>query len=378
MKERPLFSSYLQAGFECSTHRSKAGRRLDLVHSTGHDVLARKDYARLCEFGISTVREGLRWHLIEPEPGKYDFSTVEPILSASKQEGVEVIWDLFHFGWPDYLDIFDEAWLEAFAGLAEAFAVFIKHEAPGRVFIAPVNEISFMAWAGGDAAYINPFKKGRGSELKQQLVRGGVAAARILRSALPDVRLVWPEPVIHIIGDPSRPDDQRQAEQYRTSMFEAWDMVSGRLHPELGGHESFLDIIGVNYYDRNQWWNYGETIRRGDPHYRPFREILREVYDRYRRPMFVAETGTEDADRPDWFAYIWDEVEAARQSGVSLNGVCLYPILNHPGWEDDRHCHNGLWDYPESDGSREIYKPLAAELTKRNKAASATHTSYER
>ena len=45
-----------------------------------------------------------------------------------------------------------------------------------------------------------------------------------------------------------------------------------------------------------------------------------------------------------------------------LEGVCLYPILKHPGWEDERHCHNGMWDYPGEDGSRELYLPLAAEL----------------
>ena len=47
-----------------------------------------------------------------------------------------------------------------------------------------------------------------------------------------------------------------------------------------------------------------------------------------------------------------------------VNGICLYPIVNHPGWEDDRHCHNGLWDYPNDSGEREIYLPLAEELSK--------------
>ncbi|HYP08997.1 MAG TPA: hypothetical protein VER03_22410, partial [Bryobacteraceae bacterium] len=45
-----------------------------------------------------------------------------------------------------------------------------------------------------------------------------------------------------------------------------------------------------------------------------------------------------------------------------VEGICLYPIVNHPGWDDDRHCHNGLWDYCNESGHREIYKPLADEL----------------
>jgi hypothetical protein len=50
--------------------------------------------------------------------------------------------------------------------------------------------------------------------------------------------------------------------------------------------------------------------------------------------------------------------------GTAVEGICLYPIVNHPGWEDDRHCHNGLWDYPNDRGEREIYLPLAEELSK--------------
>ena len=50
------------------------------------------------------------------------------------------------------------------------------------------------------------------------------------------------------------------------------------------------------------------------------------------------------------------------KAGVQMEGICLYPIVNHPGWVDDRHCYNGLWDYADKDGNREIYEPLALEL----------------
>jgi hypothetical protein len=78
--------------------------------------------------------------------------------------------------------------------------------------------------------------------------------------------------------------------------------------------------------------------------------------------MFVSETGTEDSERPSWMAYVANEVQATRLLGVPLHGICIYPILNHPGWDDDRHCLNGLWDYARPDGSREIYQPLADQL----------------
>ena len=174
--------------------------------------------------------------------------------------------------------------------------------------------------------------------------------------------MVSPEPVIHIVGRPHIPGDAEETERYRLSMFEAWDMILGRVQPELGGSEASIDVIGVNFYDRNEWWNFGDTIGRSNPSYRPFRHILEEVFKRYKRPMFVAETGTEDDERPAWLAYIAGEVQAAACAGVPMEGICLYPILNHPGWDDDRHCHNGLFDYANDAGRREVYRPLANEI----------------
>jgi hypothetical protein len=90
--------------------------------------------------------------------------------------------------------------------------------------------------------------------------------------------------------------------------------------------------------------------------------MLREVYERFNRPLFIAETGIEDAARPAWLRYVGHEARAAIRNGVPLEGICLYPIVNHPGWDDDRHCYNGLWDYADASGDREIYEPLANEL----------------
>src|SRR5689334_21011160 len=97
----PIFDSFLMAGFECSSHRRRDGVRLDLIRATGHDRHALHDY-RLCrKLGFRTLRDGLRWHLIEKSPGKYDWSSWRPMLEAAEAAGVQVIWDLFHYGVPD-------------------------------------------------------------------------------------------------------------------------------------------------------------------------------------------------------------------------------------------------------------------------------------
>ena len=376
-----IFQSFWIGGFECSTHRLPrrkalgrfAGNRLDLITSTRHDEFALEDYARLQDAGIRTARDGVRWHLIEKTQSRYDFSSLVPMLRAARETQTQVIWDLFHYGWPDGLNIWGAAFVDRFARFARATASVIREETEGPIFVTPVNEISFVAWGGGDAGFLNPFAKGRGPELKAQLVRAAIAAIEAVREVDPEARITHAEPIIHIATDPDYPDEAGAAEAYRQSQFQACDMIAGRLCPELGGREDYLDVIGLNYYSNNQWIhqdpNTPPSRRRKDvllppshPLHRPVREMLTEVYERYRRPIFIAETGIEGDARPSWLRYIGQEARAAAASGVQLEGLCLYPIIDYPGWGDDRHCYSGLWGYADDEGRRELYEPLAEEL----------------
>lgn len=361
-----MFSSFFMGGFECSSHLMPGrAARLDMIAATGHDRFAAADYARLTSVGMRTARDGLRWHLIERSPGRYDFSSVLPLVRAAREEGVQVVWDLCHYGWPDWLDVFKPEFVRHFAGLARAFARLLRDETDDVPFITPINEISFFAWACGDVGAFFPFGLGRGDELKAQLVRASIEGIEAIRGLRPDARIAAVDPVINVLHDPARPDEAEAALRHNRSKYEAWDMLAGRLRPELGGAEKYLDLIGVNYYVHNQWFfpgGYGMMIERTHPQYRPLWQLLGEVYERYRRPLFVAETGIEDGARPEWLRYVCREVRAALRRGTPIEGICLYPVVNHPGWADDRHCYNGLWDYPDESGGREIYEPLAQEL----------------
>ena len=382
VQDSSIFQSFWIGGFECSTHRLPrrkamgrfAGVRLDLVAATRHDEFAFQDYARLQEIGIGTARDGVRWHLIEKAASRYDFSSLIPMLRAARETQTQVIWDLFHYGWPDGINIWGAAFVDRFARFARATARVILEETGGPIFVTPANEISFVSWGGGDAGFLNPFGKGRGFELKAQLVRAAIAAINAVREVDPSARLFHAEPIIHIAADPDYPEEAPAAEAYRQFQFQAWDMIGGRLCPELGGRPEYLDVIGVNYYSNNQWIhqdpNLPRSRRRKDvllppshPLHRPVREMLHEVYARYRRPLFIAETGIEGDARPSWLRYIGQEARAASASGVELEGLCLYPILDYPGWGDDRHCESGLWGYADDEGRRDIYDPLADELT---------------
>jgi hypothetical protein len=360
-----MFNSFFLGGFECSTHRLRSGRRLDLVHATRHDELAFSDYRLLQHFGILTAREGLRWHLIEPTPGRYDFTSAIPMLQAARATGMQVIWDLWHYGWPDDLDIFSAAFIERFTAFAVE-AVKRMSDFTDAPWVSPINEISFFSWAGGESGIFNPFAQHRGDDVKRQLVRATIESVQAMRDVNPHVRFFQIDPIINVVARSASPEDVHNAETYRCSQFGAWDMITGRAAPELGGQPSFIDVIGVNYYIHNQFVWQGPMIVPSDPRYRHVSTMLQEVHSRYQKPIFIAETGIEDETRPAWLRYMCGEAIAAIGAGVPVEGLCLYPILNHPGWEDDRHCYNGMFDYADAQGNREVYQPLADEMARQS------------
>ncbi len=356
------FGSFFLGGFECSSHRRSDGRRLDLLAGTGHDRHAARDYALLSQHGIQAVRDGLRWHLIETKPGCYEWGSFLPMLRAAEAAGTRVIWDLCHYGYPDDLDIWSPAFVDRFARFAAAAASVVMNESEHVPAYCPVNEMSFWAWAGGEVGRFNPGAHGRGAELKRQLVRATIAAIEAVRAVDPRARFITAEPLIHVeagLGDEAH---ARGAQAYRQIQFEALDILCGAKEPELGGAPDYLDIVGLNYYPDNQWYHDGPTIPMGHHAYRPLHEMLSEVHRRYRRPLLIAETGAEGYGRPSWLHYVCSEVHAALEAGVPIEGVCLYPIADYPGWDNERICSVGLLSAPGPQGQRNVCPRLAREL----------------
>jgi hypothetical protein len=357
-----LFQSFFLGGFECSTHRRRDDQRLDVLRSTRHDVQAAADYRQLAEHGIRAVRDGIRWHLVETSPGAYDWSSVLPMLRAAKETGTQVAWDLCHYGWPDGLDVFSAAFVDRFAAFARAFARLHQEETGLPLMVCPVNEISFFSWAGGQAGLMNPclHSHERSEALKLQLVRATLAGTRAVREVVPGARILAIDPMINIVARA----DQDDAAGLNEGQYHAWDIMAGLAHPEMGGGPGMLDVVGVNYYWNNQWLHGGvrEAVLPGDPRHKPLRSLLAEVHARYRRPIFLAETSIEGDERAPWLRYVCEEVRAAITAGVPVDGICLYPVLSHPGWDDNRYCPNGLFELEPEGETRPVHAPLAAEL----------------
>ena len=355
------FDSFFMAGFECSSHRRRDGVRLDLIRATGHDKHVLEDYRRCREFGFGTVRDGLRWHLIEKAPGRYDWASWLPALEAAETAGVEVIWDLYHYGSPDHVDEASPDFPQRFADFALAALELRAPICARPPLVCPLNEINFMSWAVEVGYFPCPGAEEKGW-FKRQLIRTGAKAARAIKARWPEATIIWAEPLIHIAPRDQRRTSLRAAERNRSGMFEAYDWIMGRAEPELGGDPSLIDVVGLNYYPHNQWYFEGPTIPMGHHEYRPLADMLVEMAERYGKPVFLSETGAEGSGKPSWLHYVCNEVREAMRRGADFRGLCWYPITAYPGWDNSRHAETGLFSTIVADGSRHVDERLLAEF----------------
>ena len=366
------FRSFWWGGYECTDQLNCFGQRMDFLPLTGHLQLLDTDYAALAPFQIRTVREGIRWAHIEKTPYQYDFSTVQAMLAAGERHGIQQVWDLCHFGYPDDLTPLHPLFTQRFVGLCRAFVAFYRSQRPdGMLIVTPINEVSFISWLGGDARGTAPYCNHQGWEVKYGLMRAYIEGAHALREADPGIRLLTTEPLVNIVPPrQSTPRQRREAQDGHRNQFQTTDMLSGRLCPELGGHAGLLDIVGFNYYYDNQWQN-GTDLKLGwndavpDPRWVPLRDLLRDAYRRYGRPFALTETSHPGIDRPEWLRMIGQECAAVLRAGLPLWGICLYPIIDRPDWDyPDQWHHPGLWDADpgQAGPTRLLHQPSAAAL----------------
>src|SRR4051794_843401 len=249
-----MFRSFFLAGFEGSTGYNRHGAWFDQVAATGHDRTFETDYRDVAALGIHAARETIRWPLVDQRHGRYDFSSVEPFVSAARRHRLDVIWDLFHYGFPPDIDLLSDDFPKRFADYCYAVGRYIGARTPGTCWFTPVNEPSFLAFAGGDQALFAPHLTNRGWELKVALCRAAIAGIEALWAACPGARMVNVDPLCRVAAPAGDASKEAGAANFNDSIvFESWDMLAGRRLPELGGSRAHLDIIGINYYWTNQW-----------------------------------------------------------------------------------------------------------------------------
>jgi hypothetical protein len=371
MAKRPgIFPTFFLSGFECSTFLWKDHVRRDLAAETQHLKHAEEDYGLLRQLGIAVAREGIAWPLVD-RGGDYDFSRIDPLIAAMNRAQVLPIWDLCHYGYPDDLDPFSDAFTERFARYCRAAAEYVCARTPAPHYFTPINEITFFAFCGGEWGWVAPYKNTREDRfrLRLALCKAAIAGVKAIREVEPEARMIHIDPLVQVVAPKDRPDlvDAAWRETY-VDTFLAWDIISGKEHPELGGSPEILDIAGANNYSFGQM-EYREqgphqALPPGDERIKPLCDLLKLVWERYRRPMIIGETSGLGGGRAAWLKDVMEESLAAVDQGMDLHGICLFPAVDMRDWHTGEWLHNGICDLEEQgdDLRRVPHAPYIEEL----------------
>lgn len=369
-EEKNPFKSFWMAGFECTDKLNVSGNRVDFLNITRHIDLIDEDYNNLRQFNIRTVREGIRWSRVETKPYQYNWVDVARMIEAGKRNNIQQVWDLCHFGFPDDLSPLHPMFVKRFAALSKAFIQFYRSISPDdELIIIPINEVSFISWLGGDVCGTTPYCTGYGWEVKYRLMEAYIQGIEAIKEEDDSVRIVTSEPLVNMVPPAhATPEQIEAAALHHESQFQVTDIICGRMCPELGGKPEYLDIIGLNYYYNNQWihktcnflvWKDNPP----DQRWRPLNLLLNEVYKRYDKPIAITETSHPKEDRPLWIEMIGKECTTAIKNDIPLYGICIYPIIDRPDWDDLVTWHKaGLWDVemdPEGNLKRILDLPFA-------------------
>ena len=372
------FKSFWMAGFECTDQLNAFGNRVDFLTITDHIAQINSDYELLKTVNMHTVREGIRWSKVEKSPYQYDFSSVREMIQSGIDNGIQQIWDICHFGYPDDITPLHPLFSRRFASLCRAFVQFYRTIIPtGELIVTPINEVSFISWLGGDVRGTAPYCNHNGWEVKYGLMKAYIEGIVAMMEEDSSIRILTTEPLINIVSRYNATEqDIIEAEQAHENQFQTLDILSGKMCPELGGKPEYIDMIGVNYYYENQWaWDSWEILlwynEDSDTRFRPLNHLLSEVYERYGKPIIITETSHPKEDRPKWMDHIAVECCKAISQNIPLWGVCIYPIIDRPDWDHLYDWHQaGMWDnnFPLTGiHSRNLCQPYADALREAQK-----------
>jgi hypothetical protein len=340
------FKTFLIGGYECADLVNKFGNRIDLLRLSGHDTHVLEDYQRLSAMGIKTVREGIRWSFVERSPGGYDFSEVKNRMEAAQKTGIQQLWDICHFGYPDGLMPTHPQFAERLTRLCVAFTKLYRYHSDDPLVITPINEMSFLSWLAGDARGTVPFAAGCGFDQKYHLCKAAISAIAAIKEADTEAKIMLVEPLVQV--HPQLGQEPNEAiSGFNEAQFQAMDMITGRMCKELGGSAEHMDFAGFNFYYNNQWEHCGPVLgwckekRRAS-----FATLLKEAYKRYNIPVVLSETGHFGEDRSAWMELITEDCIESIQTGIPLKGVCIYPVLDRPDWDfPENLIPCGIWSY---------------------------------
>ena len=341
-------------GFECSTFPQVG---MDEIALTQHDRFWGSDLVRARDAGCQVVRYGIRWHVVNPRPHEWDWSSVDGPMELMRHLGIEPLVDLFHFGVPEWLGtgVLTSIFPDFQAELCGEFA----RRYPWVRWYTPTNEPYIMAQFGGETGAWYPY--GQSAELfvtaMRNVARGLCEGWAEIVGERPDARMMVSDTCEyhHALDDGTA----EHAAWMNERRFVMHDLYGGRLgddHPmrpwllEHGmserdlwwfqEHPAPLDVVGLDHYPHSEHayriGERGEIVDEAQALDRQLgpAELARQYHARFGRPLLFAETGApgDDATKIAWLERLVDHVRTARGEGVPVIGITWWGLIDQVDW----------------------------------------------
>ena len=341
----PVGRTFL-AGFESTLHPATG---VDSLEVTGHTARRDEDLDQVLTAGVRHLRYPVRWQVVQPEPGSFDWSETDRVLGRLRDAGAVPVVDLVHHtSYP--------AWLPGgfgdpgFGDAYRAYAVAVAERYPWLPAYTLLNEPFATLFLAGHEALWPPYERGvRGfRRLLLNVLPALADVAAAYRELLPAAHHVWVDTAEHHRGvDVGR----RHAELCNDRRHVVLDLALGHdldpARPFLGtlladGGEVLarlrpltVDVLGLDYYAHSEWFYDAERALAPSPRPLGLARVARAYWERYRLPLMLTETNVRGlpSDRTAWLRYTLEQYEAALADGLPLHGYCWFPQVDSADWD---------------------------------------------
>ncbi|MGI4943907.1 MAG: family 1 glycosylhydrolase [Janthinobacterium lividum] len=362
----------LWGGVECSVVRVGDTWR-DQVRETGHHGRGLDDLARIAALGIRTLRYPVLWERVaEEQPDACGWAWHDRQLDALQRHGIGIVAGLLHHGsGPRSTSLLDPLLPERLA----AHAARVADRYPFVDLWVPVNEPLTTARFSCLYGHWYPHLHDEAAFLRAVVTqcRAVLLSMRAIRARVGNAHFLQTEDIGRVFSTAPLTD---QAGYENGRRWLSLDLLCGRVdrrHPwrralekcgipvawldELRTGEAAPDVLGINHYvtsDRfldhrlrlypasmhggngRQAYVDTEAVRvglaQGETGWVP---RLREVWDRYRRPMVIGEAhlGCDDPDESvRWLAEAWHAAGTLRADGADVRAVTAWALFGLVDW----------------------------------------------
>jgi beta-glucosidase/6-phospho-beta-glucosidase/beta-galactosidase len=373
-------------------------RALDEYELIGHYANWREDLSLVRDLGLQSLRWGVPWYRVEPEPNRFDWRWIDEVLPFLVEDlKITPIIDLMHYGCPFWLkrEFANKDYPKFVARYAAEFAKRYK----GLIkWYTPLNEPIINALMCGMRGLWAPYLKGERGYIKimMQLAKGIVRTVEAIKEIDPDTIMVHVEATG--LTRTIREDLIALAREEQHRGYLCYDLISGRLThdhllfswlirngaspddlAELQRNKIAIDVIGMNFYP--QWStkqlyldNRGRIAFRETEHDGTgFPELITDYYNRYHAPIMITETsavGTNEI-RSRWLESSVSMIKNLRNKSVPVIGYTWFPLFTMIDWRyrfsqeplENFYLELGLYNLNrERNGKRWLETPLVEQM----------------